>query len=86
MRTLLPFIFLLACPIMMIFMMRGMHGGGGTEKTGHATHEVAQKDQRDAAVRDLQSPDERIAQLEHEVAQLRALQSRQVDRNRVSGS
>ena len=86
MRNLLPFIFLLACPVMMIFMMRGMHGGGETKKTSHGAHEGAQMDQRDAAARDLQAPDERIAQLEHEAAQLRALQSRQVDRNRVSGS
>jgi Protein of unknown function (DUF2933) len=25
----LPIVFLLACPLMMIFMMRGMHGGHG---------------------------------------------------------
>lgn len=86
MRNLLPFIFLLACPVMMIFMMRGMHGGGGTKETSHDAHEGAQMDQRQAAARDLQAPDERIAQLEHEVAQLRALQGRQADRNRARGS
>ncbi|MEO7980627.1 MAG: DUF2933 domain-containing protein [Sporichthyaceae bacterium] len=86
MSNLLFFLFLLACPVMMIFMMRGMHGGGGTKKMSHDAHEGAQMDQRDAAARDLQPPDERIAQLEHEVAQLRALQSRQADRNRASGS
>ena len=26
----LPLLFLLACPLMMLFMMRGMHGGHGT--------------------------------------------------------
>jgi len=28
MRSLLPFIFILICPLMMLFMMRGMHGRG----------------------------------------------------------
>lgn len=26
---LLPFLFVVACPLMMVFMMRGMHGHGG---------------------------------------------------------
>jgi TolA-binding protein len=28
MRSLLPFVFILICPLMMLFMMRGMHGQG----------------------------------------------------------
>jgi hypothetical protein len=32
MRQILPFLFLLACPVMMIFMMRGMHGHGSQDK------------------------------------------------------
>jgi TolA-binding protein len=28
MRSLLPFVFILICPLMMLFMMRGMHGHG----------------------------------------------------------
>jgi hypothetical protein len=28
MRSLLPFLFILICPLMMLFMMRGMHGHG----------------------------------------------------------
>ncbi len=86
MSNLLLFLFILACPIMMIFMMRGMHSGGGAKTMSHDAHDGAQMDQRDAAARDLQAPDERIAQLEHEAAQLRALQRRQAERNRVSGS
>ena len=27
-RSALPLVFVLACPLMMMFMMRGMHGGG----------------------------------------------------------
>ena len=35
--SLLPFAIVLACPLMMIFMMRGMAGmhGGGEDHTGH---------------------------------------------------
>lgn len=35
--TLAPFALLLVCPLMMIFMMRGMHGSrdGGEDHTGH---------------------------------------------------
>ena len=32
--TVLPFAFLLVCPLMMVFMMRGM-SGGGEDHTGH---------------------------------------------------
>lgn len=31
----LPVLLLLACPLMMIFMMRGMHGGHGHGRAGH---------------------------------------------------
>lgn len=34
MKTLLPILFILICPLMMLFMMRGMHGHGG-----HATNQ-----------------------------------------------
>jgi hypothetical protein len=44
----------LACPLMMIFMMRGMHGGHG-----------------DSAGQHKDSPDERIAELEQQVRELR---------------
>lgn len=35
----LPYLVFLACPLIMVFMMRGMHGGGaehGGDHTGHA--------------------------------------------------
>ena len=47
-------LFVLVCPLMMIFMMRGMHGGHGQPSARH-----------DA------SPDERIAELEQQVRELR---------------
>jgi hypothetical protein len=65
MEKLLPLLFLLACPLMMIFMMRGMHGGGG--RTRHDGHPA------DPAVRI--DRDQRIAELEQEVADLRHVRS-----------
>lgn len=73
MRSLLPFLFVMACPIMMIFMMRGMHGGHGTSKLGpdvRRTHS-------EAGTPDGQASDARIAELEREVAQIRTLQAQQ---------
>lgn len=61
MEKLLPLLFLLACPLMMIFMMKGMHGGGG-----HAGHEGHPADPAGQADRD-----RRLAELEQEVANLR---------------
>lgn len=61
MRSLLPLLVFLACPLMMIFMMRGMHGG---KSSAPAPHEPASEGS-DAV---------RIAALEREVADLRAAQ------------
>lgn len=36
MRALLPLLLLLACPLMMVFMMRGMHGHGAHPDSGSA--------------------------------------------------
>lgn len=43
--SLLPFALLLACPLMMVFMMRGMSGSHGSEDhTGHGCeHDATQK-------------------------------------------
>ena len=77
MTAYLPWLILLACPVMMMFMMRGMGGG---RSMGHGMR----RDGRDDLPRDRAagtppeamrpSGDEqaRIAQLEREVAQLRA--------------
>jgi hypothetical protein len=65
MRNLLPYLFLLACPVMMIFMMRGMRGGG--HATGETSHDTRPRQDEPG------TPEERIAALEREVAQLRAL-------------
>lgn len=39
--ALLPFAVLLACPLMMVFMMRGMHGGGEDHKGHGCGHDPA---------------------------------------------
>jgi hypothetical protein len=84
MRNLLPFIVILVCPVMMIFMMRGMHGGGhGSTKAGHDMQTDHQMGHGDAGSPNLQAPEERITQLEHELAQLRDLQSRKSDHDRA---
>lgn len=63
MQNLWPLLFLLACPLMMIFMMRGMGGGG---HPGQVTPPCgdAREDRDDAR-------DRRIADLEREIAALR---------------
>ena len=70
MRNLLPFILLLACPVMMMFMMRGMHGSG--HESSNARHDT-HPSQDEAGTADGQEYEARIAQLEREVAQLRAV-------------
>ena len=83
MRDLWPLLLILACPIMMIFMMRGMHGGHDATKTdgtaqsgeenGHPLYGVAS------------GSEERIAQLEREVASLHALQELPPEARRTPG-
>jgi TolA-binding protein len=74
MRSLLPFVFILICPLMMLFMMRGMHGHGthpaekGTTDTqgigGSGDDQVAelreQRDQLEARVDELEAQLDRI--------------------------
>ena len=56
----LPLLILLACPLMMVLMMRGMHGG--QDKSGPNNGQVPRTHNGDA----------RIAELEREVTRLRA--------------
>lgn len=67
MRSLIPLLILLVCPLMMFFMMRGMHGGGhsDTDRADDGPHEREPRSSADVA------RDERIAELEREVAALR---------------
>ena len=60
MRQLLPLVLLLACPLMMVFMMRGGHGHGASHE-GHHTRPGSRRTRA-----------ERIDDLEHEIAALRA--------------
>jgi hypothetical protein len=63
MQNLWPWLFVLVCPLMMIFMMRGMGGGGG-----HGGHNPPPPDTH----RDIDDErDRRIAELEREIVSLR---------------
>jgi hypothetical protein len=68
MKDLLPVLIVLACPLMMIFMMREMHGGSSNQ-TGHVDHQMGT-----AGHMGHEPPpaDDRIAELEREVARLKA--------------
>jgi hypothetical protein len=77
MRSLLPFVFVLICPLMMLFMMRGMHGRGAHADEQHGTAgqqgmlasgedpQIAelrrQRDELEARVDELESQMSRIA-------------------------
>ena len=60
MRQFLPLLILLACPLMMIFMMRGGHGHG----TAHEDHHTPAGSRRTRA--------QHLDDLEREIAALRA--------------
>jgi hypothetical protein len=69
-----PWLLFLACPLMMMFMMRGMgRGDGGTRRTGRDALLPGKGSARPTAARPLTAEEQtRIAQLERDLAQLRA--------------
>jgi len=79
MRDLLPILIILACPIMMIFMMRGMRTGRDKPEPGRGP----QAGNYGSHSPDGPGPDPRIAQLEREVASLRTVQGAQPEQRRV---
>lgn len=68
----LPWLLLLVCPVMMIFMMRGMRGRGGHDQ-GVGYRESPQDK---PASRDDADAGQRIVDLERQVAELRAERDR----------
>lgn len=73
MATWLLLVLLLACPLMMVFMMRGVHSGhGSTVAGGDRPAGGNESDSPDAQVSDV-----RIARLEGEIASLRSAQGDQ---------
>jgi hypothetical protein len=62
----LPLLFILACPLMMIFMMRGMHGG----------HDMGAENMDQHAPELEDGADQRIRDLERQVSELRAERDR----------
>lgn len=77
MTAYLPWLFLLACPLMMMFMMRGM--GGGSKKDPDQAKTVAPHPARPVGDQQV-----RIAQLEREVAELRGVSLRKTENNPAS--
>jgi TolA-binding protein len=69
MRSLLPFLFILVCPIMMLFMMRGMHGHGSHQAEKGATDAKGMGDTGDDQITGLR---EQRDQLEARVDELEA--------------
>lgn len=69
-----PWLLFLACPLMMMFMMRGMgRGDGAPPRAGRDTLLSGQGSARPPAARPLTAEEQkRIAQLEHDLAQIRA--------------
>ena len=45
--TIIPILFALACPLMMVFMMRGMHGGHGGSRAEPKSSLAVLRRQRD---------------------------------------
>jgi hypothetical protein len=75
MRSLLPFVFVLACPLMMLFMMRGMHGRGAPsaerDATGQQGVREAGADAQTAELRDQRDRLEaRVDELEAQLARI----------------
>lgn len=76
MTAYLPWLFLLACPLMMLFMMRGM--GGGSKKAPDEAKTALHP------ARPVGDQQVRIAQLEREVAELRGVSLRKTENNPAS--
>jgi len=68
MSTSLPLLLLLVCPLLVVRMMRGLHGGGDRTGSGHG----AAVDRYEPHSSDGQSTDARIEQPEREIASLRS--------------
>jgi hypothetical protein len=68
MKEILPFLLILACPLMMVFMMRGMHGGGHNHadrgRHEEETSAAELRRLRDEIDQRLQALDERVGDVE----------------------
>ena len=65
----LPWLFVLACPLAMFWMMRGMHGGGSCDKkavTDNQGMQAAAVPVRSGQEQEIQALKERLARLETE--------------------
>jgi Protein of unknown function (DUF2933) len=78
MRSLLPLLLLVACPLMMVFMMRGMHGGG--HQKAHADHSSSEEQLSAVELRALRAElDARLQELNDRVHAIEATEGRPAD-------
>jgi hypothetical protein len=82
MRSFLPLLFLLICPLMMVFMMRGMHGGG--HKKPDAEHSSSEERLSATELRDLRAElDARLEELNGRIDTMGAPEARHADASSV---
>lgn len=69
--VLMPLLLLLACPLLMMFMMRGMHRGGHGSRDQHRHHAGACEPERGQGRMAEDGMIARLRAMEHEIAALR---------------
>lgn len=71
MRAFLPYLFILVCPLMMLFMMRGMHGRRSDNAPGHGAfdeHGTLRRGQSLTSLNDERDRlEEQLAELDAEI-------------------
>jgi len=72
MKEILPFLLILVCPLMMIFMMRGMHGGAhkvdGDHQPSSGAHDAPADQMSPAELRELRDDiDRRLGALDERI-------------------
>lgn len=92
MRALLPFVFILICPLMMLFMMRGMHGRGarsaepdttgqrGVREAGDEAQRAELREQRDRLEARVDELEAQLARIERSHEEPRILSSASTER------
>lgn len=86
MKALLPFLFILICPLMMLFMMRGMHGHGahaGDQHPGPGQESVLEGREDPEVATLLEQRDRLEARVEELEAQMSRFQRAQEAESRV---
>jgi hypothetical protein len=72
MSAYLPWLFIFACPLMMMWMMRGMGRSGNKNAPPNNSADIVSGDRVAGSTAEADDSGARIAELEREVAELRA--------------